>query len=100
MGEAISPAQLLRICEYRRKKPTQFHDFSQILASARIAEKTDIAEIAFEVFITAYFECVINYVILQDKISQVSFFFNFYLIAFGGVHNSSHFRILIHSNLL
>ena len=46
------------------------------------------------VFITNYFECVMNDVILQDQIFQI------YLIEFVGVYNSTHFGISPQLDLL
>jgi hypothetical protein len=51
--------------EYRRKKPTQFHDFQLKYFPCQYHRKWQYRRIAlaFEVFITNHFECVVNDVI-------------------------------------
>jgi hypothetical protein len=68
---------------YRQPNITEF---------AEIAEFANIAEF-FEIYISNYF--------LSVRIDFLkSSLFNFYLIAFGGVFNSTHIGDLLHTNLL
>jgi hypothetical protein len=72
---AISPAQYLRICQYRRKNKRNFTILSEIPLSVHIAERANIVELtwAFEFLITYFFDCVINHVIFQELILKSTF---------------------------
>jgi hypothetical protein len=83
----LSPPQYRRICQNRRKKSTQF--LAKILP-------VPISPNFFEIHISNYFVCVMN-----DITSKIEFpkstLINFYLIAFSGVLNSTHFGYSRHS---
>jgi hypothetical protein len=68
------------------EKPTQFHDFK--LKSYQCKYRQNCVG-----------ECVMYKVISQALISQI-FLFNLYLIAFGGIFDSTHIGILLHFRLL
>jgi hypothetical protein len=53
----------------------------------------------FEIYLTNYLVGVIKDVIFRIEFPK-STFFNFYLIAFGGVFNFTNFGDSLHSNLL
>ena len=64
---------------------------------ANIAEFADIAEFFWGLYLKLLFE---RYEWRHFRIDYIkSSIFNFYLIAFGGVFNSTHFNDLLHTNL-
>jgi hypothetical protein len=81
-----------RICQNRRKT----FAISQFLAEIL---PVPISLIFSEIYITNYFVGVMNDVILMIEFYKFTLF-NFYLIAFGGVLNSTHFGDSLNSNLL
>ena len=91
-----------RICQYLRKNLHNFTLFSKNSYGAHIAEIANIAEFAwmFEVFITNFFEYVMNDIIFFKLNFQNPLFFSFGLIAFDEVLNTTHFGGLLQWNQL